>query len=197
MASLKMIDECAADQVNPDRTTGRTRLYPEDCQADLGGFLGVPASTINRRGPNLSADRSVVWNSFGFKVFRFGKSDLNIGGHFKYQTGMPWVRSEGVSVVNVDPNDPRGGTAESDITLNLHERGARGRREADSYVLNLSVAYGFPMGWKDLRGEVRVEGVNVTNQQRVTEHTGLGELYPARRFFQRPRQLRASFTIGF
>ncbi|MDX1382906.1 MAG: hypothetical protein R3190_04625, partial [Thermoanaerobaculia bacterium] len=191
------IDQCNAQQTNPDRATGRTRLYPEDCTADLSGFLGQPVSTINRRGPNLSADRSVIWNTFGFKVFRFGKSDLTVGGHLKFQTGMPWARSESVSIVDVNPFDPKPGTANDTVGLLLHERGARGRRENDSYVLNLSAAYGFPMGWNDLRGEVRIEGVNVTDQQRVMEHNGLGELYPARRMFQRPRQLRASFTIGF
>ena len=193
-----MITQCDAQQTNVDRSTGRTRTIPMDCNAELSQFLGQPVSTIHRRGPNLSADRTIIFNSFGFKTWRFGQQDVTLGGHLKFQTGMPWARSEGVSIVNIDPFDPvNNGTANDGVSLQLHPTGRRGYRENDSYVLNLSVAYGFPLPAKKLRAELRVEAVNVTDQQRVMEHDGRGEIYPARRMFQRPRQLRGSFKINF
>ena len=86
-----------------------------------------------------------------------------------------------MSIVNVDPFDPKPGTANDGVSLALHERGRKGRREEDSYVLNLSVSYGFPLPAKGLRGELRVEAVNVTNQQEVMEHDELGEDRAGRR----------------
>ncbi|MEE2777232.1 MAG: TonB-dependent receptor [Acidobacteriota bacterium] len=198
-----MIDDCNASQTNPSRATGRTRTNPMDCTDALTQFLGQPVSTIHRRGPNLSADRSIIYNSFGFKTWRFGKNDLTLGGHLKFQSGMPWARSEGVSVTNITSSADgipaellKPGTPNDGVSLQLHETGRQGRRENDSYVLNLSVSYGFPLPKKGLRGEFRVEAVNITDQQKVMEHNSIGEVFPARRMYQRPRLLRASFKIG-
>ena len=104
----EMITDCNVQQTIPDRVTGRVRSLPVDCTEALSDFLGQPVSTINRRGPNHAYDRSVIFNSFGFKTWTFGKQNFTLGGHFTYQTGTPWHRSEGVSIVKVDPNDPKG-----------------------------------------------------------------------------------------
>ncbi len=192
-----MILNCDASQAVPDRVTGRARTLPVDCNDALGSFLGQPVSTINRRGPNHAYDRSIIYNSFGFKTWTFGKQNFTLGGHFTYQTGTPWARNEGISIVNIDPNDPKGGTANDGVSLQLYQNGRRGGRTQDEYTINLSTAYGFPTGYKAVRGEIRVEVLNLTDQQRRRDWDGRGEVFPARRFFQRPRQVRASIKFGF
>ena len=139
----------------------------------------------------------LIFNSFGFKTWTLGKQNLTLGGHFTYQTGTPWARSEGISIVQIDPFDPKGGTANDGVSLQLYPNGRRGGRTQDEYTINLSGAYGFPMGYKAVRTELRVEVLNVTNQQRRRDWDGRGEVYPVRRFFQRPRQVRASIKFGF
>jgi outer membrane receptor protein involved in Fe transport len=61
----------------------------------------------------------------------------------------------------------------------------------------MSGAWGFPLGLADTRGELRVEVLNVTNQQRRRSWNSSGEVLPVRRFFQRPRTIRANFKIRF
>ena len=56
---------------------------------------------------------------------------------------------------------------------------------------------GLPMGYRDVRGELRVEVLNATNQQRRRDWDGRGEVYPVRRFFQRPRTVRANIKFRF
>ncbi|MEM1248475.1 MAG: TonB-dependent receptor [Acidobacteriota bacterium] len=168
------------------------RTVPVDCFASLGEFLGQPVSTINRRGPNGVYDRSIIWNSFGFKTWQMGPTDFTLGGHFTYQTGTPWARSEGVNAINLDGSNGNN----TGVGLVLHERGRRGRRTTNEYTVNLSSALGFKMGGQ-LRGEFRVEVINVTDQQRQRNFDGRGEVFPVRRFFQRPRQARASFKIAW
>ena len=213
------IASCQAGQTNPDRRTGRTRLYPEDCAARLTEFIGQPGSMINQRGANGVADRTWIYNSFGFKTWRIGNQDLTVGGHLTFQTGTPWARSEGAGISAaktcapgarptglatcppITPSDPtsdaRPGTANGGIGVRLHPLGAEGRRTSDEYTLNLSGAWGFPMGYRDVRGEFRVEVLNATNQQRRRRWDGRGEVYPVRRYFQRPRQMRASIKFRF
>ena len=53
------------------------------------------------------------------------------------------------------------------------------------------------MGLRDIRGELRVEVLNATNQQRRRSWNSAGEVLPVRRFFQRPRTVRANFKIRF
>ena len=192
------IDQCVAEQA--------TRTDPQvgGCQG-LSQYIGQTASTINRRGPNHAYDREVIFNSFGFKNWFFGANGsqtFTLGGHFTYQTGTPWHRSEGVSAVSIDGilasgGDGFPGTANDGIGLNLTADGEGGRRTNDEYTLNLSTTYGFPLGGNRVRGEVRVEVLNVTDQQKRRDWDGRGEVYPVRRYFQRPRQLRASFKVSF
>ena len=179
------VDDCQAQQV--------TRTVPVNCNALLDPFVGQSASTINRRGPNTVYDRELILNSFGFKTFTFGKQNLTIGGHLTYQTGTPWARTEGVSAITLDGNAGNN----TGVGLATHVPGEFGRRTSDEYTLNLSGAYGFPLGRDDLRAEFRVEVINVTDQQRQRDFSGRGEVYPVRRYFQRPRQIRANFSIRF
>ena len=198
------IDQCNAGQQVPDRRTGRTTLFPVDCTQALTPWLGYPVSMINRRGLNGAYDRTWIYNSFGFKTWRIGSQDLTLSGHLSFQTGTPWVRSEGTSIdfddlerVQRNPNDPKPGTANTGVGLLLHPPGTQGRFTSDEYTINLSGAWGFPMGYRDVRGEVRVEVLNATNQQRRRSWGGDGQVYPVRRFFQRPRQVRASLRFRF
>ena len=213
------IDSCQAAQTRPDRRTGRVPLYPEDCVARLTEWLGFPASMINKRGANGSSDRTWIYNSFGFKTWRLGKQDLRLGGHLTFQTGTPWATSSGAGyerpcgprpagippgipiclpVDVTDANaDQRPGTSNTGAGFNLHPLGTEGRRTADEYTINLTGAWGFPMGYRDVRGQIRVEVLNATNQQRRRSWNSQGEVLPVRRFFQRPRQVRANISFRF
>ena len=213
------IEQCQNSQTIPDRRTGRTRTYPEDCYARLTDFIGQPASMINQRGANGVSDRTWIYNSFGFKTWRLGNQDLTLGGHLTFQTGTPWARSEGAGISAqkacapdarptglatcppITPSDPtsdaRPGTANGGVGVRLHPLGSEGRRTSDEYTLNLTGAWGFPMGYREVRGELRVEMLNVTNQQRRRRWDGQGEVYPVRRYFQRPRQIRANIKFRF
>ena len=213
------IDSCQAAQTRPDRRTGRTPLYPENCVERLTDWLGYPASMINRRGANGTYDREWIYNSFGFKTWRLGNQDLTLGGHLTFQTGTPWNTSSGagyerpcgprppgiptsipiclpVDVTDANANQ-RPGTSNTGVGFPLHPSGTEGRRTADEYTVNLSGAWGFPLGLADTRGELRVEVLNATNQQRRRSWNSAGEVLPVRRFFQRPRTVRANFRIRF
>ena len=75
--------------------------------------------------------------------------------------------------------------------------GERGAREMDAYYwLNLSGAWGFPMGNR-LSGEFRLEIQNVTDEQDPIGITGGGELRVLRRGYQRPRRYRALVGVKF
>ncbi len=56
---------------------------------------------------------------------------------------------------------------------------------------------GAPLGYRYTLGELRVEALNVTNQQRRRSWNSQGEVLPVRRFFQRPRQIRANIKFRF
>jgi hypothetical protein len=182
------------------------RSHPVDCVGKLTPFLGQAVSTINRLGKDNNTDRPIIFNSFGFKRFDLGHHDLTVGGHFSFQSGLPWVREESVPIPLTGAT---GGNAASDsVLLMIDPFAAGGRRTPDIYTLNLSTAWGFPLGWKNLRGELRVESINVTNQQELQllefgrlsgrpGEAGLGDAYPTRRAFQRPRQVRANLTVRF
>ncbi len=197
------IEQCQTGMETPDRRTGRLPLYPEDCAQRLDEWLGYPVSMINARGANGVNDRTWIYNSFGFKTWRLGNQDLTLGGHLTFQTGTPWARSGGASYVK-DPTDPnnantdtRPGTAQGGVGFRFHPFGAEGRRTSDEYTINLTGAWGFPLGYRDVRGEFRVEVLNATDQQRRRSWDGGGYVYPVRRYFQRPRQIRANIKFRF
>jgi len=89
-------------------------------------------------------------------------------------------------------------------------RSSNVERHTSEYTLNLSGAWGFPLGREGLTGEFRVEVLNATDQQRLRNLNfgrqsgldsdsiaGRGTPWPARRVFQRPRQVRANLTVRF
>ncbi len=176
------LDQCNINQVD--------RNIPVDCNV-LQPFIGQSVSTINRFGREGTIDRPIIWNTFGFKTWTPGKHDFTLGGHFTFQSGTPWARSESVSVVSLDGNNARNDS----IGLQVERVGTR--RLDDIYSLNLSFAWGFPLGYKNLRGQWRVEGLNVTDQQDQTLITGRGDVRAVRRDFQRPRQFRTSLSFRF
>jgi hypothetical protein len=191
------IDGCVGQQAG--------RVEPIDCQAKFAPFLGQPVSTINRLGKDINNDRPIILNSFGFKTWRVGKQDLTLGGHLTFQSGLPWLRFETVGAVAV----AGGNRANSNVELRVDPASDR-RRHTSEYTLNLSGAWGFPLGGQNLRGEFRIEVINATDQQRLrnlnfgrqsgldsSSIAGRGEVWPARRVFQRPRQVRANFTVRF
>ncbi|REJ76486.1 MAG: hypothetical protein DWQ36_18975 [Acidobacteria bacterium] len=175
------IAECNEDQA--------TRTVPISCDG-LSRFLGQPVSTINRFGSANNIDRPVIWNTFGFKTFRFGSNSFTLGGHLNFQSGLPWQRNESISTISLDGNT----AANASVTLYPEGRGAR--RLDDIYTLNLSAAWNFPI-FREVGGQLRIEGLNVTDQQEQVDITSRGEVRPVRRDFQRPRQVRASFTLSF
>ena len=193
------------------------RTVPVDCRV-LSSDIGTPASLINRRGPNHASDREVILNSFGFKTWQLGSHNLTFGGHLTFQSGTPWHRNESVSGITLDgsngsntgvslyltPNgenvrimgleavDVGGETRYRPVDAGIFDDG----RTDDEFVLNLSGSWGFPL-LNRTRGELRVEMLNATDEQKQRDFDGLGEVYPVRRYFQRPRQMRASFKISF
>jgi hypothetical protein len=70
------------------------------------------------------------------------------------------------------------------------------RRLGGFYDLNLSAAWGFPIRG-EVRGELRVEGTNVTNEQDQINVGLYGEPMRVRREFQRPRQIRSLLSLRF
>ena len=191
------------------------RTVPVDCSAALNPHIGQIASTINRRGPNHSADREIIFNSFGFKIWNLGVHQLTLGGHLSFQSGTPWGRSEGASAINFNPLETRG-TPNGGVGMLLAPNGTPfttacpagivcegavgveySGRTMDEHTLNMSGAWGFPLGGQRVRGELRIEALNVTDQQKQRDYDGRGEVYPVRRYYQRPRQIRANFKISF
>jgi hypothetical protein len=82
----------------------------------------------------------------------------------------------------------------NDVFVPLEKNGTR--RLDGFYDLNLSVAWGFPIKG-EVRGEVRIEGTNVTNQQEQINVGLYGEPMRVRRDFQRPSQYRSMLSIRF
>jgi len=187
------IDSCQAMQA--------TRTYPVDCQAILGPYLGTPLSTINRAGRDglgggigagdgaygSGVDRPFIWKTFGFKQWNVGKQMFSLGGLLTIQDGIAWGRGELVDAPS--PND-----ALHDVWIPLESNGTR--RLGSFYDLNLTGAWGFPLGGT-VRGEWRVEATNVTDEQEQINVNIYGEPQRVRRDFQRPRQIRTLVTISF
>ena len=192
------IDSCTAQQAG--------RSDPIDCQTAFSPFLGHAVSTINRLGKDINNDRPIILNSFGFKTWNFGKHDLTLGGHLTFQSGVPWSRFETVA----SPALTTGNRGNSSVELRVAPTGREGRRHPSEYTLNLSGSWGFPLGREGLRGQFQVEVINATDQQRLRNLNfgrqsgldsdsiaGRGEVWPARRVFQRPRQVRANVSVRF
>ncbi len=178
------IDNCQARQA--------ARNFPVDCQAAWGPFLGQPLSIINRDG-RASFDREIIAKSSGWKVFDLSaRQTLTIGGHFTYQSGKPWNRSEGAGGSNITIGD--GIPQSTGVSVALEDRGAR--QIGSHWWVNASAAYGFPLGGK-LLGELRLEVQNVTDNQDQVGVTSRGEVRPLRRGFQRPRRMRVLASIKF
>ncbi len=160
-----------------------------------------------------------IYNSFGFKTWRIGNQDLTVGGHITFQTGTPWARSEGAGISAqktcapgarpaglrtcppITPSDPttdaRPGTANGGVGVRLHPFGAEGRRTSDEYTINLSGAWGFP--WAI--GKCVANSGSRCSTRPTSSAAGAGTVrarsYPVRRYYQRPRQMRASIKFRF
>ena len=184
------IDQCNLRQTRPAPASSRT--HPVDCSV-LVPFIGQPVSMVNRLAPNRNTDRPIIFNSFGYKVWNFGKLDLTAGGHLTWQSGLPWGRSEGVAAQPA--TGPAGTFANSSVTLRIHPLGEGNRRSNDEFTLNVTTALGFPLGFKQLRGEVRVEVLNITDAQQQRLVTSQGEARPTTRDYQRPRQMRVNLSF--
>jgi hypothetical protein len=190
---------------NPPVQVSAGRTVPVDCRTALTPFLGQSSSTINRVGKDgvassrydeggVGADREWIFKSFGYKVWTFGKQDINLGGLLMAQAGSPWGRVEQVSVAPTagDTAALLIGTNGLDVVVEPN-----GTRKLDSHwMLNLGASWGFPLGNK-LRGEVRVEGTNVTDNQEQILISDRGEVRRVRREFQRPRQFRLLASVKF
>ncbi|HVS15391.1 MAG TPA: TonB-dependent receptor [Thermoanaerobaculia bacterium] len=174
-----MLDQCNANQ--------RDRNIPVDCNV-LQPFIGQPVSTINRFQEER-VNKPIIFNSFGYKVWQLGKQDFTLGGHLTYQSGEPWARTEGVSTFVLNGNNARN----TGVGLNVEQVGDR--RLDDWYQFNLQGAWGFPMGG-NLRGNVRLEVLNVLDDQELLHVTSRGDPRPVRRDFQAPRSVRFLFAIS-
>lgn len=178
-----------------------TRTAPVDCEATLGHHLGQPISTIHRAGRDglgggvgpgdgffgSGVDRPYIFKSFGFKQWQLGKYTLNVGGLFNLQDGAAYGRGELVP-------QPSGDQALFSVYVPLEPNGVR--RLPAFYDLNLTIAWGFPIR-NDVRGQIRLEGTNVTSQQDQINVGLYGEPLRVRREFQRPSQLRLVGSISF
>jgi hypothetical protein len=188
-----LIDTCQLQQVG--------RILPIDCQATLGPHLGEPISTINRAGRDglgggagtgdgeygSGVDRPYIWKTFGYKVWNVGKQMFNLGGLLNIQDGVAWGRGEMIVVPTA--NDYLNST-----WIPLEKNGDR--RLPAFYDLNLTGAWGFPVAGK-VRGQLRVEMTNVTNQQKQVDVTINGEPRRLRRSYQRPQAVRTTLSFSF
>ena len=196
------IDFCTASNApGGGDAFGGTRTVPVDCEATLGHHLGQPISTIHRAGRDglgggvgpgdgffgSGVDRPYIFKSFGFKQWNVGKYTLNVGGLFNLQDGAAYGRGELVP-------QPSGDQALFSVYVPLERNGVR--RLPAFYDLNLTFAWGFPLTDR-VRGQLRVEGTNVTNQQDQVNVGLYAEPIRVRREFQRPSQIRTSLSISF
>lgn len=177
------------------------RPYPVDCEAALSGFLGVPVSTINRYG-TVGENNEVTWNSYGFKVWNLGGSGqrLTVGGSFSWRSGKPWQRQAGAGLGSCgstfDGCDPVQAAISSGTALYLEPRGTRDPFNAN-WNVNLQLNWEFPIRG-DLRGSLRLEGRNVTDNQESLRWTSQGEVNTSRYIgWQAPRRFALSATFSF
>jgi Carboxypeptidase regulatory-like domain/TonB dependent receptor len=199
--------------IDANGTPSAGRKIPIDCQATLGPHLGEPVSIINRKGKDgvaserydeggTGADRPVIAKTFGFKQWTMGsnsKQTFSLGGSATWQMGQSWGRVEeiptGDVAITAGSTEPAGllvGT--NGLDMKAEPNGTR--RLRDHYWLNLTGAYGFPLGER-VTGELRVEVMNATDAQARLGILDKGEVRPVRREFQQPRQFRVLGTLHF
>ncbi len=179
LADGRQVDFCTANRLS------------SSCIDDLVPFIGQPLSTINREG-ELNVNRPVIFKSFGYKVFTFGKQTLNVGGQFTWQSGSPFYKTTSASNPNVSLSDIARNTG---INLFLTERGEFDND--DFYWANISGAWTFPLGG-NVSGRLRLEVTNLTNEQEQVA-TSTRTLLPlrSRRSFQQPRKMRLLASVRF
>lgn len=191
----QLLDTWANDPVTLDDGTVTTFCdangLAANCVDNLRAFVGQPLSTINREG-ELPINRPVIFKSFGYKVYNFGKHSLNVGGQFTYQSGSPWQKSIGASNPNVSLLDNARNTS---INTFLVERG---RFENDDFFwANASAAWTFPISG-NVNGRLRFEITNLTNEQeQVATSSRTGFPLRSRRSFQQPRRYRILASVRF
>ena len=177
------------------------RPYPVDCEAALSGFLGVPVSTINRYG-TVGENNKVTWNSFGSKTWNLGNTGqaFTLGGSFSWRSGKPWQRQAGAGLGSCgstfDGCDPVQAATSSSTALYLEPRGTRDPLNSN-WNVNLMLNWEFRIRG-DLRGSLRVDASNVTNNQKLQRVTSQGEVNSSRYIgWQDPRQFALSTTFSF
>jgi hypothetical protein len=109
-------------------------------------------------------------------------------GLLTIQDGAAWGRGEGVGAPT--PDDPVAG-----VFLQLEKNGER--RLDGIYGLNLTVAWSFPIHADRVRGNLRVEGTNVTNEQEQINVNNIGEVARVRGYFQQPTTYCSMFSVSF
>ncbi len=161
------------------------------CIDDMVQFIGQPLSTINREG-EMPVDRPVIFKSYGFKVWNFGKHSLNVGGSFTFQSGSPWQKTVGAANPAVSLLDNARNTG---INLYLTPRGTF--ENDDHYWLNTSAAWTFPLSDR-VQGRLRFEVTNLTmEQEQVSTSSRTGFPLRSRRSFQQPRKYRLLASVRF
>lgn len=168
------LELCAVRQVE--------RQTPVDCREALGPFLGQPLSLIHR--PQTRTDRPLIWQTFGSKVFEYGRHELELMPSFHLESGRTWARSERLEL----PLIVDGGALEG-LSNGVLLEPASSRRLPTLYWLDLSAKWSFPLRAK-LRGALRLEIENLTNEQEVVQRNGSGAVRRSRRDVQRPREVR-------
>jgi hypothetical protein len=81
------------------------------------------------------------------------------------------------------------------VFLQLEKNGER--RLDGIYGLNLTVAWSFPILADRVRGNLRVVGTNVTNEQEQINVNNIGEVARVRGYFQQPTTYRSMFSVSF
>jgi hypothetical protein len=147
---------------------------------------GEPWSLYNAYGP-LATDRPNVFKVRGLYRMPVGRHSINFGGSLFFQSGHPWARTENIDILD--------GTDE--MTIYSEPRGSN--RNPDHKELSLSVEWQFPIV-SQLEAGIRLDVVNVTNEQELVGVTGLaetGEPTPSTLNYQTPRYYRvmAKFTF--
>ena len=199
-----MIDElqpAAASERRPDPVP----VHPHGLHgAAHAGSSAQPVSTINRDGRDglgggtgagdgfygSGVDRPYIWKTFGFKQWDLGRHTLNLGGLLT-DPGRRRVGSWRAGRRADSADNPIGYVSTS-----------RSRRTANGvstafYDLNLTLAWGFPIAGDRVKGNLRIEGTNVTNEQDQINTNLYGEPLRVRREFQRPSTYRAMFGVSF